>query len=92
MLKGENLTYIRHDRMQGIGTKSGKPYDFANVTLSDGLESFKLDVRPEMTESSQVQNLRKGDKVNIKVDVYENFNKTAFMVSDIKAVIVAKVG
>lgn len=91
MLKGDNLTYIRHDRMQGIGAKSGKPYDFANVTLSDGLESFKLDIRPEMTESSKVLALRKGDKVNIKVDVFENFNKTAFMVSEINPEIISKV-
>lgn len=92
MLKGENLTYIRHDRMRGVGNKSGQPYDFANITFSDGLESFKVDVRPEITESSFVQSLRKGDKVNIHVDIYENFNKTAFIVADIKPAIVSKVG
>lgn len=91
MLEGKNLTFIRADRMQGTG-KNGRPYDFANVTLSDGLESFKIDIKPEMTERPEVYNLKKGDKVDIKVDIYENFNRTAFIVSDIKYVTNAKVG
>jgi len=84
MLKGNDLTYIRHERNQGVGKNSGLPYDFASMVLSDGLESFKMDIKPDLTTRSDVQNLRKGDKLTVLVDVYENFNRTAFIISDIK--------
>lgn len=92
MLQGKNLTYIRHERNQGIGKNSGQPYDFANITLSDGLESFKLDLKPELTEKSTLENLRKGDKVTVIVDVYENFNRTQFIVSDVLVNTTSKAG
>jgi len=83
MLQGTKLTYIRHARNKGIGNKSGNPYDFANIILSDGLESFKLDMKPELTETRLMQDIKKGAVVNVEVDVYENFDKTAFIVSDV---------
>lgn len=83
MLQGKKLTYIRHARNKGVGTKSGNPYDFANIILSDGLESFKLDMKPELAETRLLQDIKKGTVVNIEVDVFENFDKTAFIVSDV---------
>lgn len=83
MLQGKKLTYIRHARNKGIGAKSGQPYDFANIILSDGLESFKLDMKPELAETRLLQDIKKGAVVNIDVDVYENFDKTAYIVSEV---------
>lgn len=84
MLKGEKLTYIRHERNTGVGNKSGKPYDFANITLSDGIESFKLDLKPELTEYKEVAELKKGDKITITVDIFERFKETSYIVSEIR--------
>lgn len=83
MLQGKKLTYIRHVRNKGIGQKSQQPYDFANIILSDGLESFKLDMKPELSETRLLLDIKKGTLVNVEVDVYENFDKTAFIVSDV---------
>lgn len=83
MLQGTKLTYIRHARNKGVGKNSGNPYDFASIILSDGLESFKLDLKPELAETRLLQDIKKGTLVNIEVDVFENFDKTAFIVSDV---------
>lgn len=81
MLKGENLTYIRHEKIEGIA-KSGQPYCFARLTLSDGLESFKMDVNPEL--DNHLSTFRRGDKVDITVVIGESFNKTTFNVSAVE--------
>jgi len=83
MLQGKNLTYIRHERNRGIGNKSQQPYDFANIILSDGLESFKLDMKPELSEVRLLQDIKKGAVVNVEIDVYEKFDKTAFIVTNV---------
>lgn len=84
MLEGKNLIFIRHERNTGVGKESNKPYDFANLTLSDGLESFKMPIEPHLTESKLMHDLKKGDKVTITVDVFENFNRTQFIVSAVQ--------
>lgn len=86
MLKGTNLIYIRHERNKGIGKNSGLPYDFANITLSDGIESFKLDIKTDLIETKTLQDIKKGEKISVHVDIFENFNKTAFIVSDVQKV------
>lgn len=86
MLKGEKLIYIKHERNKGISKKSGNEYDIANVTLSNGLVSFKIDVKPYLTETPDLQELRMGDKVNVVVDVEERYNTDVFYLSDIKKV------
>lgn len=85
MLQGKNLVYIRADKNEGVSTKSGLPYCFANLTLSDGLESFKLDLNPDIVPL--LTTFKKGDKVNIVVDVREVFNRNQFMVTDVQAVL-----
>lgn len=89
MLKGK-LKYIRHARIQGVSNKNQLPYDFANITLSDGDESFKLDLTTNLAETRLLQDLKKGTMVNIEVDVIQDNNRTQFIVSDI--LLDAKVG
>lgn len=86
MLKGEKLIYIKHERNKGVSKKSGNEYDIATITLSDGLQSFKIDVQPFLTETPELQNLRKGDKVNVVVDVEERFNNDVFVVVQVAKV------
>lgn len=87
MFKGEKLIYIKHERNKGVSKKSGNEYDIANITLSNGLVSFKIDIKPFITETPELQNLRMGDKVNVVVDVEERFNNDVFFVSDVKKVV-----
>lgn len=83
---GKRLTYIRHERNAGVSSKSGKPYDFCNITLSDGLESFVMDMEHHLNESPDLLDLNKGDLINLKIDVYESFNRTQFKVVGVKKV------
>lgn len=82
MFKGNGLIYIRHERNKGI-SKTDKEYDFANLTLSDGLESFKVSIEPYLCETPLLQNLKKGDKVSVSLEAFENFGKTVFSVTQI---------
>lgn len=79
------FTYIRAERNQGISKpeKGSKPYDFCNVTLSDGIESFQLDLEPNAYLTS-IEGLKKGDKVDIEVEVGERFKNASFTVTSIK--------
>ena len=83
MFVGEKLVYIRHQHMSGISNKNQQPYEFANVTLSDGLESFDLNI--ELTKVSLFTNLKRGDSVIVTLDIGDSFgNRINFVVSDIK--------
>lgn len=77
------LVFIRSERNKGYSEKSKKDYDFANITLSDGLESMKLDIVPELAEQCQTA-FKKGEKVVITVDISESNNRTKFVVSEVK--------
>lgn len=83
MLQGKNLNFIRAEKNEGVSKNSGLPYCFANLTVSDGMESFKLDLNPEIVPLMAA--FKKGDKVNIVVDVRENFNRNQFLVTDVQA-------
>ena len=80
MLRGK-FTFIRHEHNVGVSKKTDKPYDFASITLSDDIESFKLDL--EQTAIPSLAGLRKGDSVNIEVEIGESFNQTAFKVVNV---------
>lgn len=84
MLTGKNLNFIRAEKVEGVSNKSGLPYCFAHLTVSDGMESFKLDLDPNIVHL--VSGFNKGEKVNIFVDVRENFNKNQFLVTDVQAI------
>lgn len=79
------LVFIRSERNKGYSEKSKKDYDFANITLSDGLESLKMDIVPELAEQYQ-NSFKKGDNVVITVDISESNNRTKFIVSEVKKV------
>jgi len=82
MLKGEKLVFIRHEHRKGISQKNEMPYEFANVTLSDGLESFKINL--DLAIVPIVERFKKGDAVNIVVDVLEGFNnRSDFLITDV---------
>lgn len=40
--------FIKANRQKGIGAKNGNPYDFANITVSDGDESFEVACFPPL--------------------------------------------
>lgn len=80
MLKGE-LVYIRHEHRSGIGKTSGEPYEFANVTLSDGLESIKLNIDLQIVP--MFEGFKKGEKIAITVDLIEAFNRLDLLIVDV---------
>lgn len=82
MLKGEKLNFIRCEHRKGVSNNTGKEYEIANVTLSDGLESFTMDIEPGRIPTAK--SFSKGDLVNIEVDVINGFNRTRFVVTNIK--------
>ncbi|PJO44101.1 hypothetical protein [Lysinibacillus xylanilyticus] len=77
------LKFIRAERNKGYSEKSKKDYDFANITLSDGLESLKIDIVPELAEQYQ-NTFKKGDNVVITIDMTESNNRLKFVVTDVK--------
>lgn len=89
MLQGKNLNFIRAEKIEGTSAKSGLPYCFANLTVSDDMESFKLDLNPDLVPLLAGYN--KGDKINIVVDVRENFNRNQFIVTNVQAATAVKV-
>lgn len=84
MLKGNKLIYVKHERNKGVSKKSGNEYDIATITLSNGIVSFKVDIKPYLTETENLQNLRMGDLVNVTVDVEERYNTDVFIVSEVQ--------
>lgn len=77
------LVFIRAERNKGYSEKKQKDYDFANITLSDGLESLKVDINPELVEHCHSA-FKKGDKVAITVDITEMNSRTVFVVTEVK--------
>lgn len=80
MLSGK-FTFIRHEHNQGFSEKSKKDYDFASITLSDGIESFDIDLEQAVIPS--LAGLKKGDEVNIQVEIGIRFKRTAFKVVNV---------
>ena len=87
MLKG-TYTYIRAERNQGTSKpeKGSKPYDFCNVTLSDDIESFQIDLDTNTYLNSINEGLKKGDKIDIEVEVGTRFKNTSFTITSLKKV------
>lgn len=81
MLQGKNLTFIRAELIEGV-SKHNKEYSICNITLSDGLESFKLNMQKEVM--GFISAFKKGDKVNIEIDVVENYNRNDFIVTNVQ--------
>lgn len=71
MLKGEGLIYVKHEHRAGV-SKDGRDYEFANVTLSDGLESFPLPL--DFTVVPVFEKMNRGDSVDLLIDLDIGFN------------------
>lgn len=80
------LTFVRSERLQGTSAKNGKDYDIGTVTISDGLESIKLNVDTALFHSENFLNLRKGDNVTVVIDAQEQFNRVNFVVISVTAI------
>lgn len=65
MLNGK-LSFVKLDHLKGT-SQSGHDYEFANVTLSDGLDGFKLNLSLDLVDV--VRNFKRGDFVKIALDV-----------------------
>lgn len=81
------LTFVRSERIKGVSQKTGKDYDLAFVTISDGLESLKLPLEPSLTDSDSFKQLRKGDGVTVVIDLVDQFNRINFVVISVVATI-----
>lgn len=79
-----NLLYITHERKKGISQKSGNEYDFANITLSNGLISFTVDMKPSLNELPLLDDLRLGDKVVVTLNYESRYGKDEEIVTDVK--------
>lgn len=84
MLKGDNLIFIRAERVNGVKAETGREYDFGFITVSDGLESVKMSIEPSLVETQGIKSLKKGDKIKITVDVVERSNRLNFVVSNVE--------
>jgi hypothetical protein len=86
MLKGDYI-YIKPNRVQGISAKNQKPYDFANLTVSDGLESFEMACKPSLaTALEENENLRKGDSIVVEVELTSGQRGLEYLVVYVKKV------
>lgn len=86
--------FIRAERNTGVSKpeKGSKPYDFATVRVTDGIDSFNLDIKPELEERLN-QEFSKGDFVELRFEVGERFKNTTYIVDSFKKVHAAnKVG
>lgn len=81
MLKG-NYTFIRATRNEGTSQKTNKPFDIGNLTVSDGLESFDMDIKPSLVPT--LGHIQKGDKIEVDVEVTTGFRGTTYQVSQVK--------
>lgn len=84
MLKGEKLYFVESEHRRGTN-KDGVPYEFANITLSDGLESFKIPLSLDLVNS--IGNLKRKDLINIQVDISIGYNnRINLTVTDLSSV------
>lgn len=80
--------FVTHKRNRGNSKKDNSPYDFATITLSDGLLSVKHDMKPHLVETHAFQNLKRGDFVEVTIDAEEGYNRTDYIVTDLKKALV----
>lgn len=87
MLNGE-FVFIRAERIEGISSKTNKPYDIGKLTVSDGLESFDMDINPNLVP--MLGHITKGDKVKLNVEVTPGFRGTNYQVNKVDILQTAK--
>lgn len=82
MFKSEGLIYVRHEHLTGVSAKSGKDYEICNITLGDGVESFKLNYKNTLLPI--LEEFKRGDSVVATLGVIDRFNNTEMIVTGIK--------
>lgn len=85
MLEGKNLYFVKFEHREGTSAK-GVDYEFSNITLSDGLESFQLPLDINLVK--QAEQLNRKDKINIVVDLQIGFNNRI----NLKVIEITKLG
>lgn len=83
MLEGKNLMFVRAELIEGTSNKTGKHFSICNITLSDEIESFKLDLDKEVI--ADMAQFQKGDKVNLLIDIIPRYNNNQFLVTHVMA-------
>lgn len=79
--------FIKANRQKGIG-KTGNPYDFANLTISDGLESFEVSINPPLATSINegLIDIKKADVVQVVISLESSHRGLEWVVQGIKKV------
>lgn len=81
LISQKNLLFVAANRIQGTN-KTGNPYDFANIELSDGIGSLEMPLEPHLAEQCN-QTFGRGQEVKIVVDARKQFGRTQFIVKDV---------
>lgn len=79
------LVFVTATRNKGTSRKTGNDYDMASIEVSDGIASLELPLKPDVTESI-LNTFRRGDKVQVVVDVDKRFGKAAFEVVEVQPI------
>lgn len=81
----KTVKFVKHNYQNGISQKSGKPYEFGNITYSDGLESIKLNIKPTPQFVGKLDTFVRGDDVYLVLEPQEGFNDSIeFVVTDVR--------
>lgn len=72
----KSIKFVKVDHLKGT-SKAGNPYEFANITLSDGIESFKLPLDLSIVPTAKM--FTRGEDVKVVIDLVKddegNFRK-----------------
>lgn len=76
--------FIKSQRNRGLSKKDQTPYDFASITLSDGLESIKHNLDPQVVEKGTLDHVKRGQNVEVTLECSEGFNRVDYTVTGVK--------
>lgn len=79
MFVGEYIL-VKTTRNQGT-SKTGQNFDIGKITISDGLESFELDINPELIPA--ITYIKKGDKVNVSLTPENTFRGVRYIITNV---------
>lgn len=76
--------YVSHNRQRGLSKKDKTPYDFASITLSDGLESIPHNLDVQLVEKGIFDNLKRGQNVEVVLECSEGYNRVNYTVTGVR--------
>jgi negative regulator of sigma E activity len=79
------ITFVRFEERQGISQKTNNHYHIRQLTLSDGIESFTLNVA-DSVNSPFLANFNRGDQVNATTQIENRGNRGETVVIGLEAV------